>query len=73
MCLRINGCGNISGAPSILVRPKPDGFAAIRFFRKLLRANGRRRPRVIGTGKLRSCAAAKRVVMPVLLSGSTGT
>ena len=34
------------------------------FFRTLLRANGRRRPRVIVTDKLRSYAAAKRVVMP---------
>ena len=47
----------------ILVQPKRDCFAAIRFFRKLLRANGRRRPRVIVTDKLRSYAAAKRVVM----------
>jgi putative transposase len=48
----------------ILVQPKRDRFAAIRFFRKLLRANDRRRPRVIVTDKLRSYAAAKRVVMP---------
>jgi putative transposase len=47
----------------ILVQPKRDRFAAIRFFRKLLRATGRR-PRVIITDKLRSYGAAKRVVMP---------
>lgn len=48
----------------ILVQPKRDRFAAMRFFRKLLRANGRRHPRVIITDKLRSYAAAKRLVMP---------
>jgi len=48
----------------ILVQPKRDRFAAMRFFRKLLRANSRRHPRVIVTDKLRSYAAAKRVVMP---------
>ena len=47
----------------ILVQPKRDRFAAMRFFRKLLRAAGRR-PRVIITDKLRSYAAAKRIVMP---------
>jgi putative transposase len=47
----------------ILVQPKRDRFAAMRFFRKLLRASGRR-PRVIITDKLRSYGAAKRVVMP---------
>jgi putative transposase len=48
----------------ILVQPKRDRFAAMRFFRKLLRATGHRRPRVIVTDKLRSYAAAKRVIMP---------
>ena len=48
----------------ILVQPKRDRFAAMRFFRKLLQATGCRRPRVIVTDKLRSYAAAKRVVMP---------
>src|SRR5215218_6753732 len=48
----------------ILVQPKRDRFAAMRFFRKLLLANGRRRPRVIVTDKLRSYGAAKRVIMP---------
>ncbi|MBC7925385.1 MAG: IS6 family transposase [Bryobacteraceae bacterium] len=47
----------------MLVQPQRDRFAAMRFFRKLLRANGRQ-PRVIITDKLRSYAAAKRVVMP---------
>jgi putative transposase len=46
----------------ILVQPKRDRFAAIRFFRKLLRGAGQ--PRVIVTEKLRSYAAAKRIVMP---------
>ena len=45
----------------ILVR---DRFAAMRFFRKLLRATGGQQPRVIVTDKLRSYAAAKRAVMP---------
>src|ERR671921_1892240 len=47
----------------IPVQPKRDRFAAIRFFRRLLRATGRK-PRVIITDKLRSYGAAKRVVMP---------
>jgi putative transposase len=47
----------------IVVQPKRDRFAAMRFFRKLLRAT-RRRPRVIVMDKLRSYAAAKRIVMP---------
>ena len=47
----------------ILVQPKRDRFAAIRFFRKLLHVTGCR-PRVIITDKLRSYAAAKRIVMP---------
>jgi putative transposase len=47
----------------ILVQPKRDRYAAIRFFRKLLRTCGRR-PRVMITDKLRSYGAAKRVVMP---------
>jgi len=46
----------------ILVQPKRDRFAAIRFFRRLLRVTGRR-PRVIVTDKLRSYGAAVRVVM----------
>lgn len=41
-----------------------DRLAAMRFFRKLLRASGHRRPRVIITDKLRSYGAAQRVVMP---------
>jgi putative transposase len=47
----------------ILVQPKRDRFAAIRFFGKLLRPS-RVRPRVIVTYRLRSYAAAKRIVMP---------
>jgi putative transposase len=47
----------------ILVQPRRDRRAAIRFFRKLLRTCGRR-PRVMITHKLRSYEAAKRVVMP---------
>ena len=47
----------------ILVQPRRNRFAAIRFFRKLLRATVRR-PRVIITDKLRSYAAAKRIVLP---------
>src|SRR4051812_3138202 len=47
----------------ILVQPKRDCFAAIRFFRKLLHTTGRK-PRVIVTDKLRRHGAAKRVVLP---------
>jgi len=56
----------------ILVQPKRDRFAAIRLFRRLLRATGRK-PRVIITDKLRSYGAAKRVVMPALLIDSIAT
>jgi putative transposase len=42
----------------ILVQPRRDRWAALRFFRKLLDATGRT-PRVIVTDKLRSYAAAK--------------
>jgi DNA replication protein DnaC len=45
------------------VQPKRDRFAAMRFFRKLLRGNRTRRASII-TDKLRSYGAAKRVVMP---------
>jgi hypothetical protein len=48
----------------ILVQPRRDRLAAMRFFRKPLRANGYRRPNMIVTDKLRSYGAAKRVVMP---------
>jgi putative transposase len=47
----------------ILVQPRRDRFAAMRFLRKLLRAL-RVRPRVIVTDKLGSYAAAQRIVMP---------
>jgi len=47
----------------ILVQPKRDRFAAMRFFRKLLRSCGRP-PRVMITDKLRSYGAARRSVLP---------
>ena len=47
----------------ILVQPKRDRFAAIRFFRKLLRTT-QCHPRVIITDKLRSYGAAKKIVLP---------
>lgn len=47
----------------ILVQPKRDRFAAIRFFRKLLQTT-RHQPRVIITDKLRSYGAAKKIVLP---------
>src|SRR5437763_14135506 len=47
----------------ILVQPKRDRFAALRFFRKLLETS-HRRPRVIVTDKLRSYSAAKRIILP---------
>jgi len=47
----------------ILVQPKRDRWAAVRFFRKLLSATGRR-PRVIINDKLPSYGAAKRIVLP---------
>ena len=47
----------------ILVQPKRDRWASLRFFRKLLSAAGGA-PRVIITDKLRSYAAAKRNILP---------
>src|SRR5436305_14012641 len=47
----------------ILVQPKRDRFAAIRLFRRLLRATGRK-PRVIITDQRRIYGAAKRLVIP---------
>lgn len=47
----------------ILVQPKRDHFAAIRFFHKLLRTTGCQ-PRVIITDKLRSYGAAKKIILP---------
>jgi putative transposase len=47
----------------ILVQPKRDRFAAMRFFGKLLRTT-QRYPRVIITDKLRSYGAGKRIVLP---------
>src|SRR5438309_8748638 len=47
----------------ILVQPKRDRFAAMRFFRTLLRTT-QRHPRVMITDKLRSYGAAKKIVLP---------
>ncbi len=49
----------------ILVQPKRDRWAALRFFGKLLHTAGCK-PRVIVTDKLRSYAAAKRCILPEL-------
>jgi len=47
----------------ILVQPRRDRWAALRFFRELLHT-AERAPRVIVTDKLRSYAAAKRMILP---------
>jgi len=47
----------------ILVQPRRDRWAALRFFRKLLHT-AERAPRVIITDKLRSYAAAKKLILP---------
>ena len=47
----------------ILVQARRDRQAAARFFRTLLKGQGRE-PRRLVTDKLRSCAAAHRAVMP---------
>jgi putative transposase len=47
----------------ILVQPKRDRWAALRFFRKLLHTTPKI-PRVIITDKLRSYAAAKKLILP---------
>ena len=47
----------------ILVQPRRDRRAAERFFRKLLKGQGRE-PRRVVTDKLRSYAAAHRTIMP---------
>jgi putative transposase len=47
----------------ILVQPKRDRWAALRFFRKLLHV-AEKPPRVIITDKLRSYAAAKKLILP---------
>jgi putative transposase len=47
----------------VLVQSRRDKKAAKRWFRKLLKKQGRV-PRVLITDKLRSCAAAKREIMP---------
>jgi len=46
----------------ILVQPRRDRWAALRFFRKLL-YTAQRAPRVIVTDKLRSYTAAKRLIL----------
>lgn len=51
----------------ILVQPRRDRGAATRFFRKLLKAQGRV-PRRLITDKLRSYGAAHRTVMPTVHS-----
>jgi putative transposase len=50
----------------ILVQPRRDRHAAERFFRKLLKGQGRA-PRRLVTDKLRSYAAAHRRVMPAVV------
>ncbi len=50
-------------AIDILVQSRRDRWAAVRFFRKLLKGQGRE-PRRLITDKLRSYAAAHRTVMP---------
>jgi putative transposase len=47
----------------ILVQPKRNRWAALRFFRKLLHL-AEKPPRVIITDKLRSYAAAKKLILP---------
>lgn len=47
----------------ILVQSRRDRHAAVRFFRKVLKGQGRSPHRLI-TDKLRSCSAAHRIVMP---------
>src|SRR6266705_3448879 len=54
----------------ILVQPRRDGRAAKRFFRKLLKAQGRA-PRRLVTDKLRSYSAAHGLVMPSVVHSTT--
>ncbi len=54
----------------ILVQPRRDRHAAARFFRKLLKGQGRA-PRRLITDKLRSYAAAHRSVMPSVAHSTT--
>lgn len=53
----------------ILVQPKRDRWAALRFFSKLLHT-AQREPRVIVTDKLRSHAAAKKLILPNVIHPS---
>jgi len=55
----------------ILLQPRRDRLAAARFFRKLLKGQGRE-PRRLVTDKLRSYAAAKRTVMPTVIHDTGG-
>lgn len=57
-------------AIDILVQPRRDRAAAERFFRKLLKGQGRP-PRRLITDKLRSYAAAHRRVMPSVVHSTT--
>ncbi len=56
-------------AIDILVQSRRDRWAAVRFFRKLLKGQGRE-PRRLITDKLRSYAAAHRTVMPSVVHSS---
>lgn len=63
LALFMASCGSAWRYHDILVQPKRDRWAALRFFRKLLHTAGRT-PRVIITDKLRSYTAAKRRILP---------
>ena len=54
----------------ILVQSRRDRRAAARFFRKLLKGQGRE-PRLLTTDKLRSYSAAHRTVMPSVVHSPT--
>ena len=54
----------------ISVQSRRDRRAAARFFRKLLKGQGRE-PRRLTTDKLRSCSAAHRTVMPSVMHSTT--
>ena len=54
----------------ILVQSRRDRRAAARFFRKLLKGQGRE-PRLLTTDKLRSYSAAHRTVMPSVVHSTT--
>jgi len=54
----------------VLVQSRRDRWAAVRFFRKLLKGQGCE-PRRLITDKLRSYSAAHRTVMPSVVHGTT--